>query len=468
MTPDQPTRSDPVVAGLSEVVGGPMGDHGTRHPWWTPVRVILVMVAVTFALGMVQKTDCYSASWQNGEDRYATMCYSDIPYLYLGRGFAELEWPYIDDQAVRDRYQTMEYPVLISYWAFGAAAITHGLEGFPDLRERNLTPYDDLWSKFDLGQESNLFVVVNALGFAALALLAAWCLAKVNPRRGWDAAAFALSPLLALTALINWDLLAVALVAAALLAWSRSRPMLTGVLIGLGIAAKLYPLFLLGGIVVFAFRDRRQLGPAVKAWIGAGLAWALVQLPAYLSSPEQWKVFWRFNSERAADLGSVWIAAEGLFNTTFSASTINQASWAFFGAWCLAVLALGLAAPRTPSLAQLGFLLVAGFLIVNKVYSPQYVLWLLPLAALARPQWRDQIVWQACELFYFASVWWYLGGYLASPGTTDVGFYWLAIAVRVAGEVYLVVRVIRDILRPDQGADQPNLGASEDAMSVRI
>ena len=55
-----------------------------------------------------------------------------------------------------------------------------------------------------------------------------------------------LSPALLLTGLINWDLLAVALVAGALWAWARGRPVLSGVLIGLGTAAKLYPLFLLG------------------------------------------------------------------------------------------------------------------------------------------------------------------------------------------------------------------------------
>ena len=32
-------------------------------------------------------------------------------------------------------------------------------------------------------------------------------------------------------------------------------------------------------------------------------------------------------------------------------------------------------------------LVVAAFAITNKVYSPQYVLWLLPLAAMARPRW---------------------------------------------------------------------------------
>ena len=91
---------------------------------------------------------------------------------------------------------------------------------------------------------------------------------------------------------------------------------------------------------------------------------------------------------------------------------------------------------------------MAGFLLVNKVYSPQYVLWLLPLAVLARPRWRDQIVWQAAEVFYFMSVWWYLGGYLAPAAGDDAGAYWVAIVVRMLGELYLVVLVTRDILRP--------------------
>ena len=70
-------------------VGGPLGDHAGHHPWWTPVRVLLALTAVTFALGMVHKAPCYADGWTGDRARYGYMCYSDLPYLYAGRGFAE-------------------------------------------------------------------------------------------------------------------------------------------------------------------------------------------------------------------------------------------------------------------------------------------------------------------------------------------------------------------------------------------
>ena len=447
-----PTVDDPVVTSLSESVGGPVGTRAGRHPWWTPVRVVLALTAICLALGMLQKNSCYEDSWQDGQARYTHMCYSDLPYLYTGRGFAELSWPYSDDPQVRGRYEVMEYPVGISYWAWATAWVTHWLSGSPDLESRYGAPVGEVSGRPEVVREMRLFVVVNAIGFAVLALLSAWLLAGVNPRRPWDAAAFALSPALLLTGLVNWDLLAVVLVAAALWAWARGRPVLTGVLIGLGTAAKLYPLFLLGGVLVICLRQRRVREITLVA-LAAALAWAAANLPAFLTGPEQWKVFWRFNSDRGADLGSAWLVVQQALDHAgdpfaFDPHTINVVSWLFFGAWCVGVLVLGLTAPAAPRLAQLGFLIVAGFLLVNKVYSPQYVLWLLPLAVIARPRWRDLLIWQAGEVLYFAAVWWYLGGYLAPASGGDAGFYWAAVLVRVAAELYLVAVVVRDLRSP--------------------
>ncbi|HEX5861799.1 MAG TPA: glycosyltransferase 87 family protein [Nocardioides sp.] len=444
-----PTRDDPVVTSLSESVGGPLGSRAGHHPWWTPVRVVLALTALCFALGMVQKAPCFQDSWQDGSARYTHMCYSDLPYLYTGRGLAELNWPYSGDEQVRGRYDVMEYPVGIAYFAWATAWATHWANGSPDIEPRYAVPPDSLFAQEDVAREVRLFVMLSGLGFALAALLSAWFLAGVNPRRPWDAALFALSPVLALNALINWDLLAVVLVAAALWAWARDRPVATGVLIGLGTATKLFPLLLLGGLLVICLRDRR-LRDFVVAVCSAAAAWVLANLPAYLTGSEQWRVFWEFNADRGADLGSIWLVLTESLEITIGAGTVNVVSWLFLAAWCLGVLALGLKAPLTPRLAQLAFLVVAGFLLVNKVYSPQYALWLLPLAVLARPRWRDQLIWQAGEVFYFASVWWYLGGDLDSAGGGDAGFYWLAIVVRILAELYLVAVVARDVARPER------------------
>ena len=435
------------MASLSDGVGGPVGDHAGRHPWWTPVRVLLALAAVVLALGVVQKTSCYQESWQDGTERYSHMCYSDLPYLYTGRGFAELSWPYTDDLQERVRYPVMEYPVLISYWAYGTGWVTHWLSGSPDLTPRYAVGADSLTSVDGVLAESRLYVAVNAVGLVGLTLLAVWLLAKVHRRRPWDAALLAASPALALTALVNWDLLALVFVAGALWGWSRDKPVLTGLMIGLGTAAKLYPLLLLGPLLVICLRDRRLPDLATVAFT-ALIAWLLVDLPAYVSGPEQWAHFWSFNSDRGPDLGSLWLVLDQATGIGLSATTVNHWSLGIFALWCLGVLVLGLRAPETPRLAQLALLVLVGFLLVNKVYSPQYVLWLLPFAALARPRWRDHLVWQGSEIFYFAMVWWYLGGFLDPAGGGDVGFYWLAIGVRVAGELFLAAVVVRDVLRP--------------------
>ncbi|KRB76414.1 hypothetical protein ASE01_15720 [Nocardioides sp. Root190] len=467
-----PTQDDPVVTALSEVVGGPMGERARPHRWWTPLRVLLLLTAFTFALGMVQKAPCSVAEGKDQNWVYSHMCYTDLRPLYVPRGLAEAAWPYSDDEQTRARYEVMEYPVGIAYWAWGTAKLTHLLNGSPDIEERYKSPVDDLYADPEVDDEQSIFLLINAFGFAALAIGATWLLSRAHPERPWDAAAFALSPTLLLTGLINWDLIAVALVAGALWSWSRDRPLLTGILIGLGTAAKLYPLFLLGALLVICLR-RRRYADFLLATVAAVAAWLVANAPGYLTGPDQWKVFWSFNSERTADLGSVWMLIDQAGDVGFTAHTINLWSWIIFGTWCAVVFVIGMTAGRgvrpeavVPRLAQLGYLIVVGFLLVNKVYSPQYVLWLLPLAVLARPRWRDQIVWQASEVVYFCTIWWYLGGYLSPAGGGDAGFYWVGIAIRVLGELYLAAVIVRDMYRPDKDPAREDTSL-ENAVAVR-
>ena len=91
----RPTKEDAVAATGSELIGGPIGRRallGTS--WWTLVRVIVLVAIGMFALGMVQKLPCYDGAWFFGANsQYTHACYSDIPHLYQGRGFAEASSP---------------------------------------------------------------------------------------------------------------------------------------------------------------------------------------------------------------------------------------------------------------------------------------------------------------------------------------------------------------------------------------
>jgi uncharacterized membrane protein len=425
------------------------------------VRVLLAVYTVVFAVGLLQKYPCGETDWSNESVRYAKMCYSDVPYLYTGRGFAEQRWPYSDSFG---RYEVMEYPVLISYFAWGASKITALMPSGPSEAVREATPVAQLWGLPGMAREVNTYFLVTAVLLFVCGIGAVLFLAGASPGRPWDAMAFALSPVLMVSALVNWDLLAVLFTAGALWAWARGKPLLAGVMVGLGVAAKLYPLFLLGAFLVDAVYNGRGRRRRPDLWalavVGAAASWVAANLPAFLSGASAWKVFWEFNSHRGADLGSLWLLVDQL-GVHSSADRINVVSGLVFLAACAAILALGLRAPQRPTVAQIGFLVVAAFLIVNKVYSPQYVLWLLPLAVLARPRWRDLLIWQTCELAYFAAVWIYLGGWLAPSSGDNPTAYQLAIVVRVLGELYLMALVVRDIRLGKGPVDSADLDAVE-------
>jgi uncharacterized membrane protein len=129
---------------------------------------------------------------------------------------------------------------------------------------------------------------------------------------------------------------------------------------------------------------------------------------------------------------------------------LNPLAGGLFALACVGIGVLAMTAERRPRLPQLAFLTVAGFLLTNKVYSPQYVLWLIPLAALARPRWRDFLIWQATEAVHFFGIWMLLAGY--PPGTPnralDKEAYGVTVALHIAGTLWLCWMIVRDIRSP--------------------
>jgi uncharacterized membrane protein len=417
--PFLPSRDDPVVRVASGAIGGPWGEHGglNLRRFWTPLRVLLALTLLTLALAWLQKSPCQDGAWTEGR-QYTHLCYSDVIPLYYTERLNEGAIPYVD--------HPVEYPVLTGAF-MGVAA----------------------WLSDRLPVENAVqsYYNVTALLLAICMLVVTWSTFRLAGRRRWDAAIVALSPLLIVHAFTNWDLLAVALAGAAMVAWQGRRAGLAGVLLGLGTAAKLYPALFFIPLLALCWRSR-QLPAFGRAALGAAIAWSVVNLPIAALWPESWLRFLELNRERPADFDSLWYGLAQVVGGDDPAPKVNGVAAVAVLLALAAVFALGVLAPRRPRLPQLLFLVVAAFLLTNKVWSPQYSLWLLPLAVLARPSWRMLLAWQVTEcLVWVPRLLWFLG-----TGSKGVDYNWFfgAVLLRDAAVLALCAVVVRDVLRPEE------------------
>jgi uncharacterized membrane protein len=373
---------------------------------------------------LVQKDWCRDHAW-GAPGVYTHACYSDIPPLYYGRGLADGEVPYIGQPADRQ----VEYPVLTGAVMWLTAKLVPASDAPTD--------------------RSRWYFDINALGLAIAAAVAVGATAALAGRRPWDAAMFALAPALALAGTINWDLYAVALLTLGMLAWARERPLAAGVLIGLAAATKFYPLFALGPMLVLCLRAGR-MREFWTTFAAAVCAWLAVNVPVMLADFDGWSKFYRLSRDRGAGFSSIWFVLSQQGHPVPDGA-LNVLAGGLFAVACLGVAVLALAAERRPRLPQLIFLVVAAFLLTNKVYSPQYVLWLIPLVVLARPRWRDFLIWQAGEVVHFVGIWMLLAGY--PPGRADRALgadgYGITVMAHVVATLWLCAMILRDILRPE-------------------
>ena len=455
-----PSWSDPLVAGASRVVGGPLGTHALvgRSRFWTPLRVVLLLAVVALALCWFGKAPCLqqyvtddgstALDWRNNR-QYVAMCYSDTVPLYgiehLDTGALPYRDSWVQDEGTpTEQVRYMEYPVLTGFFQYLNARVAAGWLAL--VAQQPFLPS---------GLPVVVYFDISAFWLAAGWLVAVWAVCRLRPGRPWDAALVACSPLVVVHAFTNFDTLAVGMASAALLAFARRRPVLAGVLLGVGGATKFYPLLLLLPVVLVGLR-RRDLGPAVRTTVTALLAWAAVNAPVALAYTPGWWEFFRLNNSRPADPDSLWYVVSYFtgwpgFDGELAAgevpTVLNTVVLILFLAACAGLALLTRRAPQPPRLASLAFLVVAAFLLVNKVWSPQYSLWLVPLAALALPRWRLLLAWMTLD----ALVWVPRMFYYVGPSARGLPPDWfLATAVvRDAMVVVLMVLVVRTVLRPD-------------------
>ncbi|MFA1546359.1 glycosyltransferase family 87 protein [Actinomadura chokoriensis] len=432
--------------------------------------VLTGLTALVCLLGWLQKQPCASARFDFLKTT-TNACYTDIYPLYYVRGLSDGKLPYFDSFTGSDIHY-VEYPVLSG--------------GFMQLVAWLVQP-------FGLDARGIAFYNVTALLLAVLAVVAVLATAYAAGRRSLRTGLMvALSPALLLTAYINWDLLAVALSALAVAAWSARRPALAGALLGLAIAAKFYPLLFLGPLVLLCVRagQWRAMG---RLLAGTAATWLLANLPVMIFAWDGWKEFYTFSQERGIDWGSIFFVLQdhGLPGPATDTDRLNLLGTGTFLVLAAGIAVLALAAPRRPRLAQLMFLVLVAFMLPNKVWSPQYVLWLLPLAAMARPKLPAFVVWQLGEIVYFFGIWWFLlsvsgqtpGADLsgtvsavlsldAPEGGISQDVYSLALLARFTTVLALAVLVVWDILRPSgdvvrsDGEDDPAGGVLDGAADV--
>ncbi|BBX75678.1 DUF2029 domain-containing protein [Mycobacterium shinjukuense] len=466
---DCPSRTDVLGAALADVVGGPVGRHALigRTRFMTPLRVMFVIALAFLGLGWSTKAACLQstgsgpgdqrvANWDN-QRAYYELCYSDIVPLYGAELLNQGKFPYKSswietdstgapqiryDGQVAVRY--MEYPVLTGLYQYMSMALA-----------KTYTVVSKI-APVPVVAEVVMFFNFAAVGLALAWLATVWASAGLAGRRVWDAALVAASPLVIFQIFTNFDALATAFAMGGLLAWARRRPVLAGVLIGLGAAAKMYPLLFLGPLLVLGIRAGR-LGAVARTAMATAVAWLMVNVPILLLFPRGWSEFFRLNARRGDDMDSLYNVVKsftawrgfdpglGFWEPPMVLNTVVAVLFTVAGA---ALGYVALTAPQRPRLAQLAFLVVAAFLVTNKVWSPQFSLWLVPLAVLAVPHRRVLLAWMTIDALVWVPRMYYLYG---NPNRSlPEQWFTATVLVRDIAVMMLCALVIRQIYRPDE------------------
>lgn len=243
-----------------------------------------------------------------------------------------------------------------------------------------------------------------------------------------------------------------------MLAAARGRNGLAGVLIGLGTAFKLWPLFLLGAYLVLAVRSQKYR-PFFTMMITAVISWLIVNVPVMIAYPRAWYEFARLNSERSWEWTTIYAVISrvtgwsGFDEGGGEPVILNAVTFLLFAGSCLVIAWFGISVKRRPRVAELVVLILVAFLLFNKVWSPQYSLWLLVPAVLALPNWRLIFGWGVVDMCLWPVLMWHMMG-VDNNGAPD----WLLNVFIIGRDGFIIaiaVLVIRQMLgkRPDPVRD---------------
>jgi uncharacterized membrane protein len=416
------------------------------------LAVLVVLCGITLVLGFVNKDRCtgprfdeYGRSQPDFDKRrYQDFCYSDIQTLWIGRDIDRHVFPYVHGGLTDDGLPVggvVEYPVLTGLFIWASAIPAH-------------TDAD--------------FLLFSALLLAPFGLATAWLLGRMS---GWRALLWAIGPPLVLYAFHNWELPVVLCATAAFYVvhkgWGRrgaDRPLLdratvAAVLLGLGFAFKVYPAIFVLPLMIYVLTGGRGgaefAGRAKPDWRGAlriaavalGTAVA-VNVPFMVAGFEGWRASFTFQLLRKADIttNSIWFW--GLRPDSNPDNVPVQELIGVLSPMLMLisfVVACGVGWVRyqregTYPWIPVSAAMLCGFLLLHKVHSPQYTLWLIPMFVLLRVRWGWIVAYLAADLAMGIGIFrWYYEIFYDKHGDIFDGLSAQAVMVGVWGRAALLV-----------------------------
>ena len=373
------------------------------------LRILIALAIGASLLSFAKFSHCENTGWAT-PDQYIHACYSDIPALFGSRGLDKNEWPFASND------NSVEYPVVTAMAMYATSFVANSPASYFNV---------------------NIFFLI--LLFIATVVL----VRKIRPEFAY---LVPVAPAMIASLYINWDLWAIATMMLAIYWFDRKKYLYSALIMGLSISTKFLPVFLLIPIAFILWRDDK-VRELIK-YVGVVAAtWIAINLPFAITTPSGWWRFYKLNLERGPDWGSFWLALQQL---GISLTNLNYLSVLLLLIALTSVAIMLFELKYTPTLASVAFIVLASVMVASKVYSPQYVLWLTPLAAIALTNKKDLHafwLWQATEVIYHVAIWQHLATVTGAKFGLAVTPFAILTLVRIGGTVYLMAVLARRALQ---------------------
>jgi uncharacterized membrane protein len=381
-----------------------------------PLATLIFLAILATLLGVFKFSSCEGNGWATPA-QYIHACYSDIPALYGARDLDKDQWSYSSTT------DAVEYPVLTGtvMWIFALA-----------------TPAGE--------NEILNYYRLNIAFLAALFIFVAVIVYRIRPQFSYLAV---IAPAAIGSLYINWDLWAITSMMLSIYWFDRKKYKHSAIAIGISISTKFLPVFLLLPIVLILWR-RNEVKELIRYIAIAVSTFIAINLPVFLTTPEGWLRFYELNFDRGQDWGSLWYGLSSL--------GVNLGNTNFFAilALFLSVLFISLLIFSTKdvlTLADVSFIVLALVMIASKVYSPQYILWLVPLAVIAMSSRKDLYAfwtWQIAEVIYHVAIWQHLATVTGAKFGLPLGGYALITLIRILACLYFVGVLVKKQVKGGQ------------------